>query len=297
MDPIERNKRLPEIEKFIEVFNKSRMRSIDKFMANNPALSTIGKYIIAFEILRAETNSLFGEEAKLQKDILASGQIDPIDLLSETLFQGDDWYFYLYNRIIEGLVGKDALPDFSNDNLTFITFNYDRSLEQYLYEALRNTFSEIEEDKITQTLKKLKILHIYGQVASLEWQDRSDCVKYKPNINESLLQRAAGNVRTIYEEQQNPELEEARNLLGQADQIFFLGFGYDSENLKVLNLPVIIPPSCSVIGTGFNLESKEIIGIRVMIIKGRRVIPNIYNNPDKVKIENMDCLRLLRNYL
>ena len=84
--------------------------------------------------------------------------------------------------------------------------------------------------------KKLKILHVYGQVAPLKWQNQDDGVDYKPQIDESLLQRSAKNIRTIHEEKQNPALTEAQNLLKQAEQIFFLEFGYAEENMDCLKL-------------------------------------------------------------
>jgi len=62
---------IQEIKKFKDAFNKSRIKSIDMFIAINPKLAPIGKYIIAFEIFRAEQKSRFGEEAKLEQKIIA----------------------------------------------------------------------------------------------------------------------------------------------------------------------------------------------------------------------------------
>jgi hypothetical protein len=299
-----KDNRSREVNQFRKIFKDANIKSIDVFMADNPKLAPIGKYIIAYEVFRAEKRSLFGEQAKITQESLLSarelGRFGPRDLLSQPLFLGGDWYFYLYNRIIEGLVGKDALPDFSDGKLVFITFNYDRSLEQFFYEALRNSFTEISEDDIVKSLKKLKILHVYGQIAPLKWQNPSDYVDYKPQPNESLLQRAVNNIRTIYEEKQNPELKEAQKLLSQAEQIFFLGFGYAPENMEVLGLPEVIPPIyCQVYGTALGLNSKEVKSIRDGIIEGLRADELVgYKNKERIKIKNkMDCLELLRNYL
>jgi hypothetical protein len=297
MDPTEKIRRLPEIKEFMEVFNKSVIKSIDKFMANNPKLAKIGKHIIAFEVLRAEGKSLFGEEAKLEKDTLAYAQNPPIGLLSKTLFQGDDWYSFLYNRLIEGQNGPNTFPDFSNGNLAFITFNYDRSLEQFLYEALHNSFTEVQEDEIVKSLKQLRILHVYGQVAFLKWQNPKDYIDYKLPISELLLQRVAKNIRTIYEEKQNPELIEAQNLLKQAKEIFFLGFGYAQENMEVLELPKLIPPECEVYGTAFNMIDKEIDRLRAKLHGGRTRDQDNYLDSTATQIDASDCLMLLRKYL
>jgi len=292
-----RETRLQDINKFKDAFNKSRIKSIDLFMAHNPKLASIGKYIIAFEILRAEQKSLFGEEAKLEQETLEYMNRSPLDLLSRSLFQGEDWCYLLYNRLIEGLVGKDALPDFSNVNIAFVTFNYDRSLEQYLYEALRYSFIEVSEERIVQALNQLKILHVYGKIASLKWQNQIDYVDYKPKVSESLLQRAANNIRTIYEEKQNPELIQAQNLLKQAEEIFFLGFGYADENMEVLGLPDLIPPRCEVYGTAFNMIPEEVKRVFSKLHSRQTRDKRVHLAPAATRIDNLDCLMLLRKYL
>jgi hypothetical protein len=298
--PSMREESTKKLSEFIKAFDNSRLKSIDVFMANNPKLAPTGKYIVAYEVLRAEHQSLFGEEAKrIQEErAMTSDSRSRRDHIRGTPdFQGGDWYSYLYNRLIEGLVGKDALPDFSNGNLAFITFNYDRSLEHFLYESLSNSFTEVSEAEIIKCLKKLKILHVYGQIAPLKWQSPDDYVDYKPQVDESLLNLAANNIRTIYEEKQNPELIESQNLLKQADKIFFLGFGYAPENMGVLGLPDIISTSREVYGTAFGAEKKESENIHSKIFSGIKPYVTGYTNSSWVKIEDMDCLKLLRNYL
>jgi hypothetical protein len=289
-----------EVNQFRKFFKDANIKSIDVFMANNPKLALIGKYIIAYEIFISERNSCFGEEAKRKQEQLEDLRKDPDKksyLWKIACFEGGDWYFYLYNRLIEGLVGKDALPDFSDSKLAFITFNYDRSLEHFLYESLRNSFTEVSENDVVKSLKKLKILHVYGQVASLKWQNPDDYVDYKPQTDEPLLQLAAKNIRTIYEEKQNPELIEAQNLLKQAEQIFFLGFGYAPENMEVLNLIQMVSPVVQVYGTAFNLEPNEINNIHRKIDNSIPATSKGYKHQYNIKVENMDCLKLLRNYL
>lgn len=290
--------KIGNVEHFRTTFNKSSIKSIDVFMANNATLVPVGKYIIAFEIFKGEERSSFHEKAMESKLWYSRECDDPKRdrdfLLRKDFFQGGDWYLYLYNRIIEGKIGSDALPDFSNGNLAFITFNYERSLEQFFYESLRNSFTEVSEDRIVQSLKQLKILHVYGQIAALKWQNPNDYVDYKPQIDESLLQRAANNIRTIYEEKENPELIEAQKLLKQSDETFFLGFGYAPENMEVLGMPGIIPPKCLVYGTAFNLIKEEAERIESAINHGRRQVYNI--RPTKIE-SNVDCLMLLRRYL
>jgi hypothetical protein len=295
-----RKKKISDVKQFIKIFNNSHIKSIDAFMANNPKLSLTGKYILAYEIFQYEIDSRFGEDAIREQERLEGLRKSPDNnhyLWGIPGFNGGDWYFYLYNRMVEGLVGKYAIPDFSNGNISFITFNYDRSLEQFFYISLRNSFSEVSEEEIIKTLKQLKILHVYGQVAFLKWQNPSDYIEYKQTINESHLERSSKNIRTIYEEKENPELLEAQKILKQADQIFFLGFGYAPENMEVLNLPGAISNASKICGTAFVWEEKEIERVKERFVAGFKSATGKWVKPSNLKIENTDCLKLLINYL
>lgn len=295
LDPSTRKSKLKQVQQFIETF-KGAVKSIDVFIANNPKSAPAGKYIIAFEIFRAEQESRFREEIQLGKEWLESHDNKKY-VRGRAGFHGDDWYCYLFKRITDSLVGRDALPDFSNGNISFITFNYDRSLEYFFYDSLRCLYSEVAEDRIVQALDHLKILHVYGNIAPLKWQNPGDYIDYKQKINESILQNAANKIRTIYEEKENPELTEAKNLLQQATQIFFLGFGYAPENMEVLGLPELVQPRCQVFGTAFNMIEEEVDRLKSGLHSNRARHKDIYTLPSSTIIENLDCLMLLKKYL
>jgi len=265
-----------QVNEFTSKFFKSSKKSIDVYLATNPQSAGIGKYIIAFEIFDAEKSSNFREHA----------------------VEGQDWLSYLFNRLTEDFTAPDRLPDFSDGNMGFISFNYDRSLEHFLYESLRNSFTEVPEEKILLCLKDLRIIHVYGKTAPLEWES-GDYTKYGPkNIDETLLRKAAGRIWTIYERQESPELREAHELLQRAERIFFLGFGYAPENMKVLNLAESIPIGCKVYGSAFNMEPMEVEHIRHTVHSGRkRDRPNGSMSPGYTIVEPCDCLMLLRKYL
>jgi len=266
------------IVKFIDKFYNSTTKSIDLFMAGNPTLVETGKYIIAFEMLGAEQKSCFREESQIR---------------------AQDWYSYLFNRMRDTIKNKTEITKFTENNVSFITFNYDRSLEYFFYESLRNSFTEVPEQEIITILKQLKIIHVYGAIAPLDWQDGENGVKYRTQITESVLQKTSRNLRTIYEETQNPELLRACKLIEEATRIFFLGFGYAEENINILSLPRMIPLHSKVYGTGFGLEQGEIKKIYNGIWNGLKEHPETRGKRDyyEVVIENKHCLELLRNYL
>jgi hypothetical protein len=161
---------------------------------------------------------------------------------------------------------------------------------------LCNSFAEVPKPDIVKCLGNLKILHIYGQIVPLKWQDPKYGVDYGLKISESLLQKSTANIKTIYEQERSPELDEARKLLAQAEQIFFLGFGYAPENMEIIGLPGVIPPPCLVCGTAFNLIKEEVHRIFSTVNEGRQVRWN-YKAVTKIESGDIDCLMLLRKYL
>jgi hypothetical protein len=287
-----------QISRFRDTFKRSHVRSIDLFLSMNPKLAILGKYIIAFEMLRSEKESSFAEDAKRQQEYReqcrSSEYRNKRDYLwGTTDFIGGDWYSYFYGRIIDRVVGQTVLPDFSGNELAFITFNYDRSLEHFLHESLSNLFGEVPEDDIVRCLNQLKIVHIYGQIAPLKWQDSGGGVDYRPQqVDDLLLERAAANLKTIYEQKASPELGEAREIIAQAERIFLLGFGYAPENMDVLGLPAVIAPECQVYGTAYGLIEEERDRVCASVHDPRKV------DKAKTMIEggDVDCLTLLRKH-
>jgi len=66
--------------------------------------------------------------------------------------------------------------------------------------------------------------------------------------------------------------------------------------MDVLGLTRLIPKPCKVYGTAYGLEQKGIDDIRDRIVKE---LPGGYTNGNnaRINIENVDCLKLLRNNL
>ncbi len=111
----------------------------------------------------------------------------------------------------------------------------------------------------------------------------SSKIEYRRNVNQIDIQRLVKNIRTIYEEKDNPELEEAQKRIRDAEQIFFLGFGYAKENLKLLKIPEILYTGHKIFGTALGSTQKEIGNIKKFLIYS-------------TKITDLDCLMLLRQY-
>ena len=129
--------------KFADNFFKSSTPSIDLFLARNPNFSNIGKKAIALSIWLAESKSCFRENVD----------------------QNQDWYSYLYQRMTETLTEPDSYEQINQNKISFITFNYDRSLQFFLYESLTNSFNlGYTAHHPYSNLLPFSIQHVYGQL-------------------------------------------------------------------------------------------------------------------------------------
>jgi len=256
------------VNRFVEKFRKSSTESIDLFLSRNPEFSEAGKRAIIFRILAAEHASGFREKTK---------------------HGNQDWYKWLFKQMTDKIVRKEDYSRFCENDVSFITFNYDRSLEHFLYDSLINSFVGIPEDKIIEQLNQIKICHVFGQVGLLEWQGKDGQIKYRVDINTINIDDLCNNIKIVHEKGENPKLEEAQELISKASRVFFLGFGYAEENLDALGFPDVFADVQQVLGTALYFTKREITRVTSLF------------RPDIIKrsvvIEDLDCLEFLRKYL
>ena len=217
------------LTKFIGNFSESSVRSIDFFLEKNPTYMDIGKMTIASYIIPEENDE------KLR-------DIKPRDI-------SENWYIELFDRV------KDSFDDFDKNQISFITFNYDRSLEQFLFEALKHLFLSKTEEECAEKLKKIPLIHLYGKIDPLPWEDRTNGQGYSLTTNIYLrLKNATENIKLINDERdvkKSKEFQGAHNLIKKAQKIYFLGFSFDSTNLERLDVKLM--NSKSIYGTSFGL--------------------------------------------
>jgi len=194
----------------------SGVDSVDVFLEQNPDLQEAGKIAIASVLLPTEvTDRLFS--------LADQARVDP-------------WYRHLWQWLIDH---RD--PVFSTPSLSIVTFNYDRSLEQFLLIASQNLF-RLDETQAAGLLGQLPIVHVHGALGPLPpGKSAGDSVPYGGQrdgrnavLGRSILQAASG-IKFISDNiNEEPSLLEARSLLAEADEIIFLGFGYHRTNVERL---------------------------------------------------------------
>lgn len=154
------------------------------------------------------------------------------------LFYDGSWYSTLLNKI------QPNFDDFEKNQISFITFNYDRSLEHFLMTALKNRFKKTETE-VAEKLKKIPIVHLYGKLANLTWENNGvDNFKrdYNPEITPHLLRKSSKSLKIIYDKVEitDPDFKQARDLIKAASRIYFLGFGFHKDNLERLRIKSIL---------------------------------------------------------
>lgn len=198
-----------EIGEFHQRFLKSNIISIDRFIHTNPSYYKIGKIAIAQALLNLEPNyNIFYRRE-------------------------ENWFTSLWNKIYEGSTKKN----FSLNNISFITFNYDRILEYLLYNSFKNSYEGLTVEDTENIVQVIPVIHVYGQLGKLDFEKTNMRIVpfgIKGLVEDSkkeFIEKGAQNIR-LFTEKLNQDI--IHNIMFDNDfkHIYLLGFGYDQSNLK-----------------------------------------------------------------
>jgi hypothetical protein len=253
-------------EKFLEfreAFWKSGTSSVDAFLEGRPEFLDVGKFAIAYCLIPLES------EANLYTPPGDAG----------------DWYQHLSERL------NPSFDEFEHNKLSIVTFNYDRSLEHYLFTSLLNWHGRSVDDCI-EKFAKLPIVHVYGQLGKIPYP-QPGCRQYLPfGEDEKKVHGAvvgASQGITLLHEKES-ELEEVHNLLTAAERVCFLGFSYHPLNLARLALKdSVVGRSRQVFGTARGFKTGELDQTQQSL---RRAMLSA-----DVTLDDDDNLMTLRRYL
>lgn len=200
--------------------------SIDSFLSQNRADKSMvneGKFWIAYDILSREQESHLG-----RRDI-------------ERGMRHPNWYRYLFNSVTEGVTPQELIE--KPLNLDIITFNYDCSLDYFLYSRVfKSAF--LNSDQKSLLLEKIKesIIHIYGHVYPYQWQGGKRENEDYGNWEVDSLYLAANdclkNIFVVGEDRKNiaENVKKAKERIDGASKVFILGYGFNDENNELLEL-------------------------------------------------------------
>lgn len=260
-----------ELRAFDQAFQKSALYSIYAFLARNPQYEEVGKACISACLLSQE-----------HPQRLFSANTQP----NET-----GWYGYLWNRIIDGITNP---ADMSLNKVTFITFNFDRSLEFFLHVAIMNTFNLNDVDA-RNVWTKFQFHHVYGSLGLFEGFDRdrygfpfSFDDNTLPGVRRQMI-TARDSIRVVPAQRAQVEDERAKQILSSAEQIIFLGFAFDAVNCARLGIKSLVNSEklVSLYMTSMGLTASEVaVAKRHLTDRGPTIVQDFQG----------DCLSSLRHW-
>lgn len=264
------------LKNFQDAFRRSQLFSIDAFLGRRGEFSEVGKRCIAKILLECEERT----------DLF---RVEP----------DDHWYRLLFNYLAREPWESLKLEDFS-----VVTFNYDRSLEEYLLGALMSTYdrSRLEAEG---KLQELKIVHVYGSISAAASED-ANFIRYGTGAHSHTIQIAAKRLKVIPESRSDSlELAAAREILINADSIAILGFGFDPTNVERLSengaCRTLVQRSStnlmrSIVGTRVGMFDQELRQRFTELTRGPKgERPQTIRSPDGFR--NESCTDLLRSSL
>ena len=170
----------------------------------------------------------------------------------ESLFPQRDLYADLFHMLD---VESDSLliPP-----LSIVTLNYDRSLEYFLERNVEINCPDHLEEHARQKVQKLRIVHAHGSLGDIE------TVPYgKSNKTAESVREAAHKIKIISDRIEDAEdFQKAQQIIADAHNIVFLGFGYHQRTLEAL-LGRCDYQSKKVFGTAVHLSENRKYDLKV----------------------------------
>lgn len=197
------------IWKFHEEFAASGASYIDEFLAKRQEFIEVGRAAIASELIKYE------DQHKLR-------------------CRENNWYFKLTNQVTRQ-IDRNA-----PHGLVLVTFNYDRSLDKFLHDFFVTTYPQGAKSETVE--RWIPIFHVHGRLGYLEHQtDFEPRRPYKPTTSFEEILASSKSIQVPVELEGKPlgsEMVYARHAITskKARQVVFLGFGYDSTNLRRLQI-------------------------------------------------------------
>jgi hypothetical protein len=221
---------------------------IDYFLAQNPDLHDIGRLAIAMVIFDCEReyHTCQGNPNHIAVHNRRVGQratsLSPPDVEAFS----DDWLRFVQHKLV---LNCDPPKSLADNQLTFVTFNYDASLEKRLYDGLSN-ISKFPREEVQHFFDDLRIVHVYGKVrekVDTNWVPTETSLgnpswRARERLDDLFI--ASQGIRTIDgpdKLKNEKELSRARDKLRDAAKVYILGYGFDHSNNGRLDLEKLHP--------------------------------------------------------
>ena len=175
----------------------------------------IGKTVIAYEILKAERSSP-----------LYSGTLE----LAPNKNFDDTWMPHFLSMVMSGHKNENAESAF--EKVYIINFNYDRSIEHFLYSELQYRYG-ISDSRSKRIVTELNMFRPYGTIGNLPWQPGAG-LAFGESPQPARLFEASTNIFTFSEGATEKVRSQIQAALARARVCIFIGFGFHTQNMNLL---------------------------------------------------------------
>lgn len=198
--------------------------SIDNFIdshKDDQRIAVCGKLAIARCILEAEAESFLKIDRTRPDNKLDFRAVD------------QTWLTPFFRLLTENCQKKDIEARLRKVGI--ITFNYDRTVEHFLFNALQRYYRE-SPAWAAEVLKTFDIRHPYGMVGPLPWSEAQGSVGFGDHPHAIQLIQLSKQLLTFSEGTSADEsnIELIRRDVANATRVVFLGFAFHPLNMEIL---------------------------------------------------------------
>lgn len=188
----------------------------------------------------------------------------------------------------------DLLQSYGWENFSFISFNYDRSLEAFLFRVLKQRNPSLSAQGVFDIIYRSKFRHVFGRMPLLpdEPSDKGSSAGTHvwlygqstrgPSDKQTFHRHFAANFRTIHEAETPNLHNDSIKIISNSNRVVFLGCAYHEPNIKVLGYDFASNDNqIELVGTAWDL-GPHLERRAKALLKG-------------IRLEKMKCLDLLKS--
>jgi len=269
-------------------------RSIDTFidgLRHIEHIEFLSKLAICTVILRAEAASPL-----IQKPVHAANAEEIHASRLKRLL--GSWHTELSQILYDGHSPETLAKVF--EHASFIVFNYDRCLEEFLTISLMRRFS-IDRKRALSLLETCSIVHPYGQVGAFMPSEEGFIPFGEYEVYQ--VSPAASRIRTFTEAMEGDISDQIKDLVAQAEVLVFMGFGWLPQNMELLQASNRITNARQVFATTMQMPPSEVAIVHDQIneiLRRGAHTPEYVDDPFLREepgfiTERGDCKALMRN--
>lgn len=209
---------------FLECFEADPASgTIDRFLYDNHKFADVGRFYVMFVLLICQYRTQLNQGRNKIRALVE----EPSGLHDKNALQ--DWYPSLVGKLRPGCDTPKELEGLNNLNI--LTFNYDVSIDLYLERNLAAT----ERHQGANWEEAAHINHLYG---SLPFHTQSQTQLLSFDLAEYAWEHK-DRIRLIGD-RDTSAMDAAKAKIQEAERIVFLGFGFDPDNLELLEIPDLL---------------------------------------------------------